>query len=114
DRMVPPNFPLLMVAPALVIDLVMLAFRKRQGFWWDSLAALFLGSVFLLTFFVVQYHFSKFLISPAADNRFFAGNRSWPYFIKLGDFQFRFWHQDEDPIALAGMVVALGLAIFEC
>lgn len=113
DSMVPPNFPLLMIVPAFAIDLVMLAFRNRRGFWWDCALSVLLGAVFLAALFAVQYHFSKFLISPAADNWFFAGNRSWPYFIKLGDFQYRFWHQDNDALTRNGMAVALLLAIFK-
>ena len=111
DRMVPPNFPLLLVVPALAIELVMLGFQRKKGFWWDTLLAILLGAVFLGTFFAVQYHFSKFLISPAADNWFFAGNRSWPYWIKLGDFRYNFWEQDIDALAWGGMCVALGFAV---
>ena len=111
DRMVPPNFPLLMVIPALAIDLVMIGFGQRRGFWWDTLLAVILGAVFLGTFFAVQYYFSKFLISPAAENWFFAGNQSWPYWIRLGDFRFEYWAQKDDPIAWPGMRAALILGI---
>ena len=112
DRMVPPNFPLLLVVPAVVIDLAMMAFAGKRGFWWDNFRAMVLGALFLGIFFVVQYHFAEFLISPGADNWFFSGNRSWPYWIKLGDFRFRFWEQDTDPIRWGGMWIALAFAIF--
>ena len=111
DRMAPPSFPLLLVVPAFVIDLVLLYFNRKTGFWWDSLAAIVIGAAFLGTFFVVQYNFSKFLISPAADNWFFAGGRWLPYFIRPGDFLHEFWRPGRDPLTLSAMMVALTLAI---
>jgi hypothetical protein len=114
DRMVPPNFPLLLVVPAIAIDLLMMRLdNKPRTFWRDTLLAVVIATAFLATFFLVQYFFSIFLISSAADNWFFAGNRWWPYFIKLDDFRFRFWNQKDDPLLLSGTLVALALTIFK-
>jgi hypothetical protein len=111
DRMVPPTFPFLLVAPAIAIDLIMQRFGRPSGFWRDWLVAAGLGAAFLAAFLAVQYPFSGFLISPAADNWFFAGNQWVPYFIKPGDWRFRFWDPDKDALTVAGMAVALTLAI---
>lgn len=113
DRMVPPSFPLLLVVPGLAIDLVMKFFGKQTGFWRDTFLAVLLGAVFLGTFFLVQYFFSKFLIGPGADNWFFAGNHQWPYFVKVSDWRFRFWDPLGDPLTWKGMGIALALAIFK-
>jgi hypothetical protein len=90
-HMVPPAFPLLMIAPALVIDLLMRGPGRKAGFWRDHALALALGAVFFGVFLAVQWHFARFLISPAADNWFFAGNRSWTYYSHLGDWTHEFW-----------------------
>jgi len=113
ERMVPPGFPLLLVVPGLAIDLAMRAWRWPQTFWKDCALAAVLGAVFLGAFVAAQYPFASFLLSPAADNAFFAGNRWWPYFVKLGDFQHRFWDLNKDPLTAAGLLTALGLAVFK-
>ena len=113
DRMVPPNFPLLLVAPGFAIDLLMRCFGKEPRFWRDWLLACAVGVAFLATLMVVQYSFSRFLISPDADNWFFAGNRWLPYFIKPGEWQFRYWEQERNALSLGGLGIALALAIFK-
>lgn len=113
ERMVPPSFPLLLVVPGFVIDLIMGRIGQPRGFWRDWLLAIALGAGFLFAFMAVQYSFAGFLISPAADNWFFAGNRWIPYFIKPGDWQFRFWDTEKDGLTAAGIGVALALGIFK-
>jgi hypothetical protein len=110
DRMVPPSFPILMVGPALAIDLIF-RFQKKRGFWWDFLTAALLGTVFLGVLLALQWPFSKFMLTPAADNWFFAGNRHWPYFARLRDWRFTFWRPDTDPFTIAGVGIALALAV---
>ena len=110
DRMVPPSFPILMVGPALAIDLIF-RFQKKRGFWWDFLTAALLGTVFLGVLLALQWPFSKFMLTPAADNWFFAGNRHWPYFARLRDWRFTFWRPDTDPFTTAGIGIALALAV---
>ncbi|MBI5368640.1 MAG: hypothetical protein HZA54_16510, partial [Planctomycetes bacterium] len=111
DHMVPPAFPLLLLAPAFVLDLLLPAVRRRDAWWRDLLAAALLGAVFLAVFLPVQWAFSGFLISPAADTWFFAGNRCWSYGDRLGEWRYRFhgpaWHPLEAGNELLG---AVGLA----
>ena len=75
-HLIPPDFPMLLIVPAIVIDLV----RHRIGGWnrWAQSAAL--GAAFLVSFVAVQWPFADFLMSPASRNWIFATN-NFPYFI---------------------------------
>ena len=122
DHMVPPAFPLLLIVPAVAIDVInWLITRSKsvaqqsapsdtsspQPRWWrDWLLALLFAAVFLAIIFAVQWPFSAFLLSDAADNRFFARDGHWPYFVQPGNWMNRFWDLDTDPISLAGMALA--------
>jgi hypothetical protein len=76
DRMMPPDFPLLLVVPAIGIDLVMARLagvsRRRFGDW---LVAAALAVVFVAMFFAAQYPFADFLMSEWARNDFFGSHR---------------------------------------
>jgi hypothetical protein len=96
-HMVPPAFPLLLIFPALGIDLIL---RKTDGAamgWRRVRLALLLGAVFFLLFLAVQWTFSSFLLSPAADNWFFAGNRYWGYSASPGVWRDKFWQITPGP-----------------
>lgn len=75
-HLIPPDFPMLLIVPAILIDLA----RRRMGGWnrWAQSAAL--GSVFLASFLAVQWPFADFLMSPASRNWIFATN-NFPYFV---------------------------------
>jgi hypothetical protein len=69
---VPPKFPILLIVPAILLDLLWsrtLSERTRQ--WKPWLVALVSGPVFLLSIVAVEWPFANFLMSPAAANRFF-------------------------------------------
>jgi hypothetical protein len=68
-HMVPPPFPILMVFPALAIDLLL----RRMGKRTDWLQAPVVGLAFVTVLFGVQWLFSSFLISPAAESWVFGG-----------------------------------------
>lgn len=94
-NMVPPQFPLLLVAPALAVDLLLrlAAARERRNDW--LLAAL--GALaFVAVFWLVQWYSAEFLLSPAARNYVFQGD-TWPYTAPPGDWQHEFWLQDVNP-----------------
>jgi len=78
-HLIPPDFPMLLIAPAIVFDLV----RGRIGGWnrWAQAAAL--GASFLVSFVAVQWPFADFLMSPASRNWIFATN-NFPYFVRPG------------------------------
>jgi hypothetical protein len=74
-HMVPLPFPLLLVIPAFILDLVMP--RMKDAPRWQQ--ALVGGVVFLAILIAVQWPFATFLMSPAANNWFFHNN-NFPYF----------------------------------
>jgi hypothetical protein len=114
DHMVPPRFPLLLVVPALVFDRVASASSARGGAKrgeWRR--ALLLALAFTAAFALVQWTFSAFLLSPASDNRFWAGGgRHWPFYADVGEERTRFWDSQDalDAGSAAACVVAAALS----
>jgi hypothetical protein len=92
-HMAPPPFPLLLVVPALGIDLLMQRAGRERGFWRDTGLAIFLGYAFFFLLLAVQWPFSDFLLSKAARNAFFAGNAMWGYPDRLGAWCTQFWKE---------------------
>jgi hypothetical protein len=66
-HMIPWEFPLLVIVPALATDLVL---RRVRG-WRPIVAGAVIGTVFLVTFIAVQWPFADFLMSTHARNWFF-------------------------------------------
>jgi len=90
-RMVPPHFPLLLIAPAFVIDLLM----RRTGRNHDWRLALAIGVSFVAVMLVVHWFFAEFMLSPWARNAFFMADQ-WPYEAKLGPWRYEYWGLDVD------------------
>jgi len=65
---VPPKFPLLLIVPAILLDLLWARIGERN----KLLVALASGPVFILSLVAVEWPFASFLMSPASQNRFFA------------------------------------------
>jgi hypothetical protein len=107
-HMVPPEFPLLLVLPALAIDLLV----QRLVRDYDWLLAVAAGFSFLTVLLVVQWFFGEFLLSPAARN-FFFGADQWPYMVRPGPWQHRFWGVPKNiagNLDVTSMVRGLGVA----
>ena len=68
-HMVPMNFPLLLIVPAIAIDLVLRRMQDRNS--W--LTAVVLGLSFILAFVVVQWPFGSFLATEIGRHPFFGG-----------------------------------------
>jgi hypothetical protein len=68
-QFVPPHFPLLLIIPALAIDLLRQYFQRRGSNVWVQAVAC--GAVFFGLFFASQWFFADFLMTPAAANAFF-------------------------------------------
>jgi hypothetical protein len=66
-HLIPWEFPLLIIVPAFVIDLIL----QRSSSWRPIVGGLVTGVVFLVTFIAVQWPFANFLMTPLARNRFF-------------------------------------------
>jgi hypothetical protein len=104
DRFMPPDFPLLLVAPAFALDLAMQRLRRRVNDW---LLALVASAVFLATFLAVQWKFAEFLMTPWARNWLFISHRM-PYSVDP-PFQAR-WYVLNPPDALStGLSIALAI-----
>jgi len=92
-HMVPPSFPLLLVVPALGIDLLL----RRTGRRHDWLLAIGLGVAFVAVLLSVQWFFSQFLLSPAARNFVFAADQ-WAYLAQVGEWRYRYWRLPKDAL----------------
>ena len=66
-QFIPNGFPLLVIVPAILIDLIM----PRLKSWPNWRQALVAGPLFLLSFLAVEWPFATFLQSPAAHNAVF-------------------------------------------
>ncbi len=106
DRFVPPDFPVLIVLPALCIDLAMRYARTRHMNDW--LLASAIAVVFLAALIAVQWPFADFLMTTWARNRIFVSN-AMQYSIDP-QMQAR-WYRLNPPDNLArGLPIALALA----
>ncbi len=99
------EFPLLLIFPAIGIDLITQRFRRMNS--W--LTSLLYAAAFLVTLLVFQYPFGNFLMSDAARNWFF-GTESW-YFGSSPDWQYRFayaeWMETTGFDLVKGLLIAL-------
>lgn len=105
---IPLEFPLLLLVPAIAIDLV----RSRLATWSRWKLALVLGVVFVATFVAAEWPFASFMQSPAAENRIFGGDY-FAYFMQPEWAIPRHVFFDSSGIAL-GLVEAVGIAIVTC
>ena len=64
---IPWEFPLLLVVPALVVDLIL---QHTDG-WRPVVRGFAAGTAFFATFLLVQWPFANFLMTPLARNRVF-------------------------------------------
>ncbi len=108
-HMVPPAFPLLLIVPAFGIDLFVKKSPPIAGVWRHILSAIALGAIFFVTFLAAQWFFSIFLLTPQADNWFFAGNRYWGYNSRPGIWANKFWELERgapgaNPITLGSFL----------
>jgi hypothetical protein len=117
-HMVPLPFPLLLIFPAMAMDLILGQAGEATG-WRRVVLAVVLGAIFLAVFVPVQWFFAKFMISPHADNWFFAGNRIWSYGTGVGAWTTRFWRvnpssPDANLLTIRALAVAEALAAGAC
>jgi hypothetical protein len=64
---IPPRFPLLIVVPAVALDLLW----QRRGSMSRAVEAMLSGALFVGLLVAVEWPFARFLLSPASANRFF-------------------------------------------
>jgi hypothetical protein len=112
-HMIPPAFPLLIIVPAFVVDLLM----KRFGRGQDWKLSVLLGVAWVAVMLAVHWIWAEFLISPAARNFLFAADQ-WSYTARLGPWRYQYWNLDVDaagkwsPLLFAkgiGLAVLVGI-----
>jgi hypothetical protein len=103
-HMVPPDFPLLLIVPALVLDLIFQRAPQTLHGW--RLAGL-LGAAFLIVFFATQWTFAYFLNSHASENWVFATDN---YFYGLPKTTLAYRHAFP-PLHAGALVRGLALAL---
>jgi hypothetical protein len=107
-HMVPLQFPLVLVAPALAVDVILRRWKGARG-WTLALA---LGAAFVAVMLAVQWPFASFLLSPWSRNWFFA-THEFPYFISSASSAVRhqFFQWDASVGALLrGLLLAVPIA----
>lgn len=92
ERFVPLDFPLLMVAPAFAMDLLLHRVRGDASLddlprsrWWLPLA---LGGVFLGVLVLVEWPFAEFLRTDASRNWFF-NTENYGYYLGIESYMYR-------------------------
>lgn len=105
-HMIAPPFPLLLVVPAAALDLLVQRWGPRR----DWRLALLGGITFVAVFFVTQWFFAEFLLTPYTRNYWF-GVDQWDYSSTLGPWRYQFWRIRSDPVTPAKLAIASLLAI---
>jgi hypothetical protein len=98
------HFPLLLVFPALAIDIINQRVNSHV-----LLKALFIGVAFVFILLAVQWPFGSFLATPYARNWFF-GTTSW-YFGSDPDYQYRYAFSPDKISHVSKIVTGLGIAV---
>jgi len=101
-RMVPPPFPLLLVVPALAIDVLL---RRVRGHDWSLSLALGIGFVAIML--ATHWWWGEFMLSPAARTFLFNADL-WDYNIKPGPWHYEFWGAET---TVASFAKGLGIAV---
>lgn len=90
-HMVPPAFPLLIIVPALAVDVLMRKFGRRN----DWTLSLMIGVTWVALMVAVHWFWAEFLLSPAARNYVFGADQ-WSYGARPGAWRYQYWNLDVD------------------
>jgi len=106
---VPSNFAVVLIIPALAMDL----FMQRSKSWPDWRRGMTAGAVLLVTNVAVQWPFANFLMSPASRNWFFH-THNFDYLARPTSYSMRnlfySWEKTAGEFWL-GMALALAIAM---
>jgi hypothetical protein len=107
---IPWEFPLLIIVPAFVLDLIL----QRTASWRPLVRATVAGLAFFAAFVAVQWPFADFMLSPAARNWFFGSGYldfATPDFSPLATYEF-FYREPNAAQFWRGMAQAGLMACF--
>jgi hypothetical protein len=107
--MIPLEFPVLIIIPAIIIDLLLNRFEQKNK--W--LLAVMLGLAYVAVMLVVHWPLGNFLISPAARNWIF-GQNYFAYAVPPSEYHFQFEFIDREAtfaLFCRGLAIAFCMAI---
>ena len=108
DRMMPPQFPLLLIVPALAFDLVLQRWGDRRKGWMLSGV---LGVAFVAAFFIAQWPFAN-VLNWLATRETILNQHLRPYMIGEGILsRGEFWNEASGMNIVRGLGIAAVLAI---
>jgi hypothetical protein len=101
---VPPKFPILLIVPAILLDLIWSHTRS----WKPWLVALLTGPTFVLSLVAVEWPFADFLMTQYAANRFF-GTGYFQYSMPSTSFDYlrRFIDPEYGVTLWSGLALAM-------
>ena len=107
-QFIPNPFPLLLMAPALVLDVLW----EKLASWKNWQLAIVSGLLFTAVYMAVQWPFADFLQSPLARNPIF-GSHYFGYFSNAESFErtYRYIPADPSDVFRNGLLIAFLLAI---
>jgi hypothetical protein len=109
-HMVPLDFPIMIIVPAILIDLIL----NRWGEKNKWLLAVVLGATYVAAMLAVCWPLADFLTTPAARDWIF-GQGYFPYAVSPSDYHYQ-WEFTDAPRSLSaflkGMSIATAVAIF--
>jgi hypothetical protein len=105
---IPPKFPILLIVPAVVLDLLWSHTRA----WKPWLIALVSGPAFLISLLAVEWPFADFLMTKSAANRFFGTTYfGYPEPPTSFDVLRRFVDPEQGAVLIGGLGLAIVFAI---
>lgn len=104
EHMVPPSFPILLIVPAIAMDILLRRWKGRNG--WLLAGAL--GGTFVVVLVAAQWPFASFLMSDAARNPLFAAD-NFPYQVSESSRYFRgeFLPPQDTLSLMSGLAIAI-------
>ena len=104
-RMVAAPFPLVLVAPAVGLDILVKKFGRGRDGWLSAVG----GIAFVALMLAAHWPLGEFLLSPYARNPVFAADQ-WGYGEIVDATRRQFWNVDSDPVTLPALAVAAVIA----
>jgi len=101
---IPPKFPILLIVPAILLDLIWSNTRS----WKPWLVALLTGPAFVLSLVAAEWPFANFLMTRSAANRFF-GTGYFQYSMPStsADYLRRFVDPEQGATLWSGLALAM-------